>query len=617
MGNLAEVKIREIDISLVNNPTTGNAIALFVGSAERGPAGEMTLITDSLSLQKKFGNSTGYDTFEANLYIGYANSPIFFIRSVSPILLKDIPNKFVSSNASGYDDTDNNLDASIDWVSFKDISNGYYFTNIHQKFVTFLFLDPDDTNTTLDSSSITGQLIIFDKDLYPSLYNSISSIQKALLDKTSAQNISYLKIIKNTLNSYKGNTGFWIIDATIDQSDITDATTGDVTGTATTYSFNVPTDYSYFVFNDKTFSTTDDATTKLQRTTTTLELKLPNLIDQLFKYGHLIKEDGTINSNATDIDDTTNILTDSITWSSYLTNGGTTTSYMPITTDISNNIPNITKEDYVIDFILTPSVYIDNDTLEIFAPISMAITNKPTMTYLFGINADTTEDVTSIVAKVQSIPGFPADDMASYYATIYPNIYYGGTKINAATALAIMYAKKGAEDFYQPAANTRWGSIVFATGIERHLFRNEADILYSEANVNPIISKSGNPAVIWGNRTLYLANTGTSSARSMLSFRLVLNRYKTELQNLLSQYLFTVGDFNEIYNTIAINLNAINERYVGKAFRSVVTSNLTTADEETNHILHIQVEITPNYSVEKIYVDVVITNAGITMQENG
>jgi len=616
MGNLAEVKIREIDLSLVSNPTTGSVIALFIGSAERGPANTMMFITNSMDLQKTFGISSEYDTFDANLYMSYAGSPIFFIRSVSPILEKDIPNAFKNDETSP-----SNPDMSIDWTLFKDISNGYYFTNIHKKFVTFPFFTKDDISddTVLQKLTINTKLVIFDKDLYPSLYSSIDSIKKALIDYTSTQNSAYLNIIKNTINSYEGNMGFWAINLTI---------VIDSSATSTTYTFDTTAENypDYFVFTDVTHSSAEDLSTIINNLITTLYLDTPTLVEQLFKYGHLIKVTGALAGTdftpdlTTTGDKTRNILEiDTTDWSIYVDNGSdsTTLDNMPITDSIFDNTQNIANENYIIDFILTPSVYINSDTLEIFAPISITINSKPTMTYLFGIDADTTEDVTSIVEKVQNVPGFPADDLASYYATIYPNIYYSGRKVNASTALAIMYAKKGAGDFYQPAANTTRGSIVFATGTERLLFRNEADTLYTDANINPIITKNGNPAVIWGNRTLYLGGTGTSSARSMLSFRLVLNRYKIELQNLLSQYLFTVGDFNEIFNSIAFNIDNINNRYVGKGFRSVSVSNLTTADEETNHILHIQLEVTPNYSVEKIYVDVVISNAGITMTENG
>lgn len=174
-------------------------------------------------------------------------------------------------------------------------------------------------------------------------------------------------------------------------------------------------------------------------------------------------------------------------------------------------------------------------------------------------------------------------------------------------ALGALARSEGADTpWFAPAGFTK-GALPNVTGVATRLKALDRDNLY-EARINPIATFPGNEYVIFGQKTLQLANTALTRVNVRRLLVAIKRKIEIDAQALLFQQN-TVTTRNRFKQSVESYLADVRIKQGIENFRVVINDDPQEAD---NNILSGKIIVVPTRVVEFIAMDFVVTNSGVT-----
>lgn len=181
--------------------------------------------------------------------------------------------------------------------------------------------------------------------------------------------------------------------------------------------------------------------------------------------------------------------------------------------------------------------------------------------------------------------------------------------ISASLVAAIKFAQLPI--YWESPAGKRKGAIEFSEKVNRRLSEGQADILFTDAHVNPILRPSrGSPLCIWGGRTSYKKGSRVKSALSWVNVSSLVVYIKKNLREVLTNFVFEINNpmlFNRFLQLFDPFMQEIKR--AGGIYDYTLT-NATTPEDIDRGEMKIYVAIQPAREVERIYGYIVITRTG-------
>lgn len=160
------------------------------------------------------------------------------------------------------------------------------------------------------------------------------------------------------------------------------------------------------------------------------------------------------------------------------------------------------------------------------------------------------------------------------------------------------------------ASLTRGDSGLSITGVRQRLTKAERDELYSY-NINPIANFPSNGITIYGQKTLYASD---DSALNRINVRRMMNHIKYEIKKKAENVLFeqnVMATWNMFRMSVEPFLNSIKARFGLRNYEMALDSSTTTREMIDRNSMYAKISLEPERTIEKIYLDFVITNSGI------
>ena len=173
-------------------------------------------------------------------------------------------------------------------------------------------------------------------------------------------------------------------------------------------------------------------------------------------------------------------------------------------------------------------------------------------------------------------------------------------------ALGALARSEGADTpWFAPAGFTK-GALPNVNGVASRLKAIDRDNLY-EARINPIATFPGNEYVIFGQKTLQLANTALTRVNVRRLLVAIKRKIEIDAQALLFQQN-TATTRNSFKKSVESYLADVKIRQGIENFRVVINDDPQEAD---NNILSGKIIVVPTRVVEFIAMDFVVTNSGV------
>lgn len=214
-------------------------------------------------------------------------------------------------------------------------------------------------------------------------------------------------------------------------------------------------------------------------------------------------------------------------------------------------------------------------------------------------------------------------DSSSYAACYYPWLKmkdaYSSKDIWIPPSVAMLGVYGNVEDskeiWYAPAGNvlaslSNGASGLNISGVRERLYKKDRDLLY-EYNINPIAMFPQKGISVWGQKTLEPNNT---SALSRVNVRRMMNYIKMEVKNHAENILFEQNvnqTWHKFKSRVEPFLMTIKVRLGLTDYKLILDETTTTKEMIDRNSLYAKIYLQPARSIEKIYIDFVITNSGI------
>lgn len=202
----------------------------------------------------------------------------------------------------------------------------------------------------------------------------------------------------------------------------------------------------------------------------------------------------------------------------------------------------------------------------------------------------------------------------------YGAVYYDWVKIydsvnkqyvivppSVAVSASFAYSDRTSELWFAPAGLRR-GLIRGVLDTETKLNRVDTDLLY-EHNINSIYDDPQVGLVIWGQKTLYKADT----ALNRVNVRRLLNYLKRVVTAACNYLTFEPNDrvtWNSFENLVKPTLRSIKNRRGVYEYRIVKGETIVTAEDIDNYRMPCMILIRPTKAAEEIPIYFVITSTG-------
>ncbi len=202
----------------------------------------------------------------------------------------------------------------------------------------------------------------------------------------------------------------------------------------------------------------------------------------------------------------------------------------------------------------------------------------------------------------------------SFGATYFPDLIIqdpdtlSDVKIPASAAALRAYATNDilGQVWYAPAGNNR--GVMNQTGVKPSIFLKEEqlDILYN-ARINPIKQDPKDGIIVWGQKTLQIANTSLNR----INVRRLLLTLRRQVRTVANRFIFepnresTLARFSSLVQPILSNIQALNGV---SQFKVQIDTSTTTQEDIENNTIRGKIFIVPINSVEFISVDFEISN---------
>ncbi|MEM2174289.1 MAG: hypothetical protein QXI58_01495, partial [Candidatus Micrarchaeia archaeon] len=219
------------------------------------------------------------------------------------------------------------------------------------------------------------------------------------------------------------------------------------------------------------------------------------------------------------------------------------------------------------------------------------------------------DDYLTIVKQVENLPDSPY--VAYYWPGVKITHPISGKDVSLPGAV-VGAIKFGQLDIYwlSPAGKDR-GKIEFSNTVNRRLSINQADILYTDVHVNPVIRPSrGSPLCIWGNRSSYKKGSRVKSALSSINVTSLVIYIKKNLREVLSNFVFEINDPMLFNRFLALFDPFLAEIKRAGGLYDYSLLNATTPEDIDRGEMKIYVAIQPAREVERIYGYIVISRTG-------
>ena len=174
-------------------------------------------------------------------------------------------------------------------------------------------------------------------------------------------------------------------------------------------------------------------------------------------------------------------------------------------------------------------------------------------------------------------------------------------------ALGALASSEGADTPWFAPAGFSKGALPNVTGVAVRLKALDRDNLY-ESRINPIATFPGNEYVIFGQKTLQLANTALTRVNVRRLLVAIKRKIEIDAQALLFQQN-TVATRNRFKQSVESYLADVKIKQGIENFRVVINDDPQEAD---NNILSGKIIVVPTRVVEFIAMDFVVTNSGVT-----
>ena len=207
----------------------------------------------------------------------------------------------------------------------------------------------------------------------------------------------------------------------------------------------------------------------------------------------------------------------------------------------------------------------------------------------------------------------------NYSAAYFPDVYItdasNGRRVlvppTIAALGAISYNDSIAYPWFAPAGFNR-AALGFVENVKVRLSTADRDKLY-ESRINPIATFPNNGFVIFGQKTLQLAQ----SALDRVNVRRMLLEVKRQVIGVAQQLVFEQNNLatrERFVNQVSPRLALIQSQAGIESFRVVMdNSNNTQQDVEENR-LNGTIVVVPTRTVEFVAVDFIITNSGVSFE---
>lgn len=220
-----------------------------------------------------------------------------------------------------------------------------------------------------------------------------------------------------------------------------------------------------------------------------------------------------------------------------------------------------------------------------------------------------TDPVADIISDVSPLP--ESDCIAYYFPGVGVVNPIDGSETFMPGALAAAIQAGLLEKIWQsPAGNPR-GVLGWVTRAELRVSKSKADLLYTQANINPIIRpKRYASLTIWGGRTSFKKGTSVKSALSSINVRLLLLYVKRKFRDILWDFPFDIND-PALYTTFTGLFGPFLDGLIAAgALSAYELVNETTADDVNNAKFKVGVHLTPAREAEIIIGTIYIYKQG-------
>lgn len=214
-------------------------------------------------------------------------------------------------------------------------------------------------------------------------------------------------------------------------------------------------------------------------------------------------------------------------------------------------------------------------------------------------------------------------DSSSYAACYYPWVKmkdsFSSKDIWIPPSVAMLGVYGNVEDskelWYAPAGNvlaslSKGAAGLSITGVRERLYKADRDLLYTY-NINPIAMFPQSGISVWGQKTLEPNDT---SALSRINVRRMLNYVKREIKGHAENILFeqnVQATWHKFISQVEPFLRSVTIRLGLTDYKLILDETTTTKEMVDRNSLYAKIYLQPARSIEKIYIDFVITNSGI------
>jgi len=227
-----------------------------------------------------------------------------------------------------------------------------------------------------------------------------------------------------------------------------------------------------------------------------------------------------------------------------------------------------------------------------------------------GANSDVTKTVDQFETRA-------VDN--SYVATYFPDVTIEDKVNNRIVQVPPSVAALGALGFsdrvqqvwFAPAGFNR-GSLGFVKNVENRLSAKDRDSLY-DAKINPIATFPRSGYVIFGQKTLQVAQT----ALNRINSRRMLIDIKRRIRSVAQGLAFENNDATtrkKFLSDSIRELTYVQARQGIEAFQVVCDESNNTEAEINQNKLRCQIKVKPTRAIEFISVDFIITNNGVSFE---
>jgi len=223
-----------------------------------------------------------------------------------------------------------------------------------------------------------------------------------------------------------------------------------------------------------------------------------------------------------------------------------------------------------------------------------------------------------VISTTFTVNDFQARGMnSSFGAAYFPDVSIespdgtGTITIPPSAAVLSAYAKNDTyAPWYAPAGTTRGGIAATGLGVLLNEGSTELGTIYN-ADINPIITLSSGPTVVWGQKTLLR----TASSLDRVNVRRLLIDVRRRVRAVANSLLFepntqaTLARFNSLVNPI---MQDVQNRSGVVRYKVVIDTSTTTQADIDNNTIRGKIFLQPVRTAEFISIDFVVNASSTT-----